>query len=83
MIHSLVEAAVREAVAEPFNQTVDRARWPEGINWNFVDADCYATGLPKFFKDDEAYYEAFDDAVCDWVKENCSTDNAVQLEMDV
>jgi len=30
------------------------------INWNFVDADAYWT-CSEFFKDSEAFYEAFDE----------------------
>jgi len=62
MIYSLVEAQVREAVAKEENINADGT-----INWNFVDADCYASGVRKFFKDDEAYYEAWED-VCDTIE---------------
>jgi len=81
MIHSLVEAQVREAVAKDENRNADGT-----INWNFVDADCYMSGVNKFFKDDAAYYEAWDD-ICfnidleESLKEMSET--GVQLEMEV
>jgi len=40
MINSLVEAQVREAVAKDENRNADGT-----VNWNFVDADCYASGV--------------------------------------
>jgi hypothetical protein len=81
MIYSLVEAQVREAVAKDENRNADGT-----INWNFVDSDCYMSGVNKFFKDDAAYYEAWDDICFDIDLEEGlkdMSDTAVQLEMDV
>ena len=84
MIYSLVESAVREAADKAENRTDDLADWPEGIVWNFVDADCYMSGLPKYFKDDQAYYEAFDEIVDNLVNEmRVSAAEEVQLELAV
>ena len=81
MIHSLVEAQIREAVAKDENRNEDGT-----INWNFVDADCYASGVNKFFKDDAAYYEAWDDICFDIDLEESlkeMSETGVQLEMNV
>ena len=58
MIYSLVEAQVREAIDKAENINADGS-----INWSFVDSDCYMSGVTKFFKDDEAYYETWNDIV--------------------
>lgn len=55
MIYSLVEAEVRKALALKENYNADGS-----VNWNFVDSDCYMSGVNKFYKNDEAYYTAFD-----------------------
>ena len=81
MINSLVEAQVREAVAKDENRNADGT-----INWNFVDADCYASGVNKLFKDDAAYYAAWDDVCFDVDLEESlknMSDTATQLEMNV
>ena len=77
MIYSLVEAQVREAVAKEENWNANGT-----INWNFVDADCYMSGVNKWFKDDEAYYEAWDE-ICYIVEGEQLVDNSVQLLMPV
>ena len=41
MIYSVLESHVREAADKSENRNADGT-----INWNFVDADCYATGTP-------------------------------------
>ena len=42
------------------------------INWNFVDADAYAE-CRSFWKDDEAFYESFDEIAntipAEWTEE--------------
>jgi len=78
MIYSLVEAQVREAAANPENIDYDGS-----INWNFVDSDCYMSGVNKFFKDDTAYYEAWDEAVEKVIAEQPVELMNTQLEMDV
>ena len=76
MIYSLVEAQVREAVAKDENRNTDGT-----INWNFVDADCYASGVNKWFKDDAAYYEAWDE-ICNTVEAEQPADTSKQIELN-
>lgn len=78
MIYSLLEAQVREAVADPENIDYDGS-----INWNFVDSDCYMSGVNKFFKDDEAYYEAYDEIVDMIIATQPVELMNTQLEMDL
>ena len=75
MIYSLVEAQVREAVSKDENRNDDGS-----INWNFVDSDCYMSGVNKFFQNDEAYYDAWNH-VCDIVEKEEPVDTSVQLEL--
>ena len=77
MIYSLVEAEVREAVSKAENRNEDGS-----INWNFVDSDCYMSGVPKFFKDDVEYYAAWND-VADQVEAEEPVDTSVQLEFSL
>jgi len=77
MIYSLVEAAVREAASKAENRNEDGS-----INWNFVDSDCYMSGVNKWFKDDVEYYAAWND-VADQVEAEEPADTSVQLEMMV
>jgi hypothetical protein len=78
MIYSLLETEVRDSMAkaENFNQN-------GSINWDYVDADCYMSGVKKYFKDDTAYYEAWE-YICDMVvnemKEESMAD--AQIEMN-
>ena len=76
MIYSLVEAQVREAVSKDENINADGS-----INWNYVDSDCYMSGVNKYFKGDTAYYEAWND-IADMVdKEQKYPDAEEQLEL--
>jgi len=77
MIYSLVEAQVREAVAKDENRNTDGT-----INWNFVDSDCYMSGVNKWFMNDDMYYEVWDE-ICNIVEKEQPVDTSVQLEMDV
>ena len=77
MIYSLVEAQVREAVAKDENRNADGT-----INWNFVDSDCYMSGVNKWFMNDDMYYEVWDE-ICNIVEKGQPVDTSVQLEMDV
>lgn len=77
MIYSLVEAQVREAVAKDENRNADGT-----INWNFVDSDCYMSGVNKWFMNDDMYYEVWDE-ICNIVEKEQPVDTSVQLEMDV
>ena len=76
MIYSLVEAQVREAIAKEENHNEDGS-----INWNYVDADCYMSGVNKWFKDDTAYYEAWNE-IADTVEAEQPVDTGEQLTMD-
>jgi hypothetical protein len=79
MIYSLVEAQVREAVDNVENINADGS-----INWNFVDSDCYMSGVNKFFKNDEAYYEAWGEIVENFIAEmREEAASEIQLEMEV
>ena len=55
MINSLLESEIRIALDKAENRNTDGT-----VNWDFVDSDCYMSGVNKFFKDDEQYYKAFD-----------------------
>lgn len=77
MIYSLVETEVREAVSKDENINADGS-----INWNYVDADCYMSGVNKYFKDDVAYYETWND-IADAIEKAQPIDTSVQLELDL
>lgn len=62
MIYSLLEAEVRNAVSIDENLNEDGT-----VNWNFVDADCYMSGIRKYYKDDTTYYEDWND-ICDTIE---------------
>jgi len=64
MIYAVLESHVREAADKAENINADGT-----INWNYVDADCYMSGTPKLFANDEMYYEAFDEIVNNYVAE--------------
>lgn len=74
MIYSLLESSMRCAIEREENINEDGS-----INWNFVDADAYWT-CSEFFKDSEAFYEAFDEIAKVIDTERTSVDTAEQLE---
>ena len=55
MIYSMLEIEIRNSVEKSENLNDDYS-----INWNFVDADAYAE-CRSFWKDDEQFYESFDE----------------------
>jgi hypothetical protein len=57
MIYSMLEIEIRDAVEKSENLNEDYS-----INWNFVDTDAYAA-CRSFWKDDEQFYESFDEIV--------------------
>ena len=57
MIYSMLEIEIRDAVEKTQNLNDDCS-----INWNFVDADAYAA-CRSFWKDDEEFYDSFDEIV--------------------
>ena len=75
MIYAMLETEVRTAISNPENRNEDGT-----INWNFVDSDCYMSGLPKSFKDDSEFYEAFND-IADMIEAEMPVDNSVQMEL--
>jgi hypothetical protein len=78
MIYSLVEIEVRDAITKPKNFLPGG-----GINWNYVDSDCYMSGVNKYFKDDNDYYETWDEIVDTIVNEMREESNAdAQIEMN-
>jgi hypothetical protein len=79
MIYSLVEAQVREAVEKKENLNEDGT-----INWNFVDSDCYMSGVPNYYSNDELYYETWEEIVENYIagmREEAASE--VQLELDL
>lgn len=78
MIYSLVEIEVRDAIAKPENFYEGG-----GINWNFVDADCVMSGVKAYFKDDDDYYETWDEIVQNIINEMREESMAdAQIEMN-
>ena len=78
MIYSLVESEVREAIAKAENFNEDGS-----INWNFVDADCYASGVNKWFMNDDMYYEVWEEIVENIISEMREESMAdAQIEMN-
>ena len=67
MIHSMLEIEIRDAIEKEENLNEDGS-----INWSFVDADAYAE-CRSFWKDDEAFYESFDEIAntitAEWTEE--------------
>lgn len=78
MIYSLVESEVREAMAKPENFNEDGS-----INWNFIDSDCYTSGVNKWFMNDDMYYEVWDEIVENIISEMREESMAdAQIEMN-
>lgn len=79
MIYSVLESHVRAAADKSENRNADGT-----INWNFVDADCYATGTPKLFANEEVYYEAWDEIVENFIAEmREEAASEIQLELNL
>jgi hypothetical protein len=76
MIYSMLEVDIRDAVFKAENMNTDGT-----INWNFVDADVYASNV-NLWKDDEQFYEAFNEIADQVAKEMTPKATATQLEMD-
>jgi hypothetical protein len=74
MIYSLLESSMRCVIEREENINEDGS-----INWNFVDADAYWI-CSEFFKDSEAFYEAFDEIANVINSERTSVETAEQLE---
>lgn len=76
MIHALLKSEFNKAVKNPENINDDGE-----INWNFVDSDCYMSGVPKFFKDDTDYYAHWND-LADEYELNQAADRLEVLKTD-
>ena len=67
MIYSMLEIQMRDAVNKDENLNENGS-----INWSFVDADAYAE-CRSFWKDDEDFYESFDEIAntitAEWTEE--------------
>jgi hypothetical protein len=78
MIYSMLEIEIRNSVEKSENLNDDYS-----INWNFVDADAYAE-CRSFWKDDEQFYESFDE-IADMIiaerKEEADAER--QLSLDI
>jgi hypothetical protein len=55
MIYSILKNSIYSAIENEENYDENG-----NINWNYVDADAYED-VRKWFKDDETFYEYFDD----------------------
>jgi len=74
----MLEIEIRNSVEKSENLNDDYS-----INWNFVDADAYAE-CRSFWKDDEQFYESFDE-IADMIiaerKEEADAER--QLSLDI
>ena len=78
MIHAMLEIEIRDAVEKAENLNEDYS-----INWNFVDADAYAQ-CRSFWKDDEDFYESFNEIADMIIAERSEEANAErQLSFDI
>lgn len=78
MIHAMLEMEIRDAVEKAENLNEDYS-----INWNFVDADAYAQ-CRSFWKDDEQFYESFNEIADMIIAERSEEANAErQLSFDI
>lgn len=78
MIHAMLEIEIRDAVEKAENLNEDYS-----INWNFVDADAYAQ-CRSFWKDDEQFYESFNEIADMIIAERSEEANAErQLSFDI
>ena len=78
MIYAMLEIEIRDAVEKAENLNEDYS-----INWNFVDADAYAQ-CRSFWKDDEDFYESFNEIADMIIAERSEEANAErQLSFDI
>ena len=78
MIYSMLEIQMRDAVNKDENLNENGS-----INWSFVDADAYAE-CRSFWKDDEDFYESFDEIAnmitAEWTEE-ANAERQLSLEI--
>jgi len=78
MIHAMLEIEIRDAVEKAENLNENGS-----INWSFVDADAYAE-CRSFWKDDEQFYESFNEIADMIIAERSEEANAErQLSFDI
>ena len=78
MIHAMLEIEIRDAVEKAENLNENGS-----INWSFVDADAYAQ-CRSFWKDDEQFYESFNEIADMIIAERSEEANAErQLSFDI
>ena len=75
MIYSILKNSVYSAIENEENYDENG-----NINWNYVDADAYED-VRNFFKDDETFYEYFDDIAKGIIYEMEVNETSFQHEM--
>jgi hypothetical protein len=75
MIYSILKNSIYSAIENEENYDENG-----NINWNYVDADAYED-VRNFFKDDETFYEYFDDIAKGIIYEMEVNETSFQHEM--
>jgi len=75
MIYSILKNSIYSAIENEENYDENG-----NINWNYVDADAYED-VRNFFKDDETFYEYFDDIAKGIIYEMEVNETSFQYEM--
>jgi len=75
MIYSILKNSIYSAIENEENYDENG-----NINWNYVDADAYED-VRKWFKDDETFYEYFDDIAQSIIYEMEVNETSSQHEM--
>ena len=75
MIYSILKNSIYSAIENEENYDENG-----NINWNYIDADAYED-VRNFFKDDETFYEYFDDIAKGIIYEMEVNENSFQHEM--
>ena len=75
MIYSILKNSIYSAIENEENYDENG-----NINWNYVDADAYED-VRNFFKDDETFYEYFDDIAMGIIYEMEVNETSFQHEM--
>lgn len=75
MIYSILKNSIYSAIENEENYDENG-----NINWNYIDADAYED-VRNFFKDDETFYEYFDDIAKGIIYEMEVNETSFQHEM--
>ena len=75
MIYSILENSIYSAIENEENYDENG-----NINWDYVDADAYED-VRNWFKDDETFYEYFDDIAKGIIYEMEVNETSFQYEM--